>query len=710
STVVNDTATTDGAGLATFAGLGITGSVGNYTLTFSAPALLPVTSGAIALAPGNAAMLAVTTQPSAVAQSGVAFGQQPVVQVEDSAGNAVALAGVQVTAAIASGGGALSGGNPIVTDASGAAVFTDLAITGTVGPRSLGFTASSPSLAAAGSTPIDLQAGLATTLVLNAGDNQSATAGTAVAVAPSVKATDASGNAVAGVNVTFAVLSGGGSVTPVNPVPTGSNGIAGATTWTLGATAGKNELTATSTSALAGSPVTFTATATVGAAVTIVKTGGDNLTGPILTTLGTPHEVEARDVNGNPVPGVLISWAAVGGSVNPTLDTTDALGKSTAIRTLGAVAGPQTTSATAPTLPGSPSVTFAITATAGGASQMVAVSGDNQTDTVGQTLPQPLVVRVSDGSNNAVSGVAVTWTVTLGNGNLSAPTSVTDASGLASINWTLGPLTNAQGVRATAAGAPVNFTATALPGPVSAAQSSVTAAPGTITASNGSSASTITVTARDANGNVIAGATVALSATGSNNTLTQPAGPTNGAGQATGTLSSTMAEGKTVSATINGTAVTQQAGVTVTPAAAAQLFVQQQPTTAVAGVAIAPAPAVQIHDAFGNLVTTATNQVTMTLNPHASGGTLAGTAAVMAAGGVATFANLSVDRTGTGYTLVASATLSGSPVSLTTAAFDITPAAATTIALVSGSGQTDTVAATLPNPFVVRVTDAFGNS
>src|SRR5207247_710230 len=121
------------------------------------------------------------------------------------------------------------------------------------------------------------------------------------------------------------------------------------------------------------------------------------------------------------------------------------------------------------------------------------------------------------------------------------------------------------------------------PGPVSAAQSTVAAAPSSIAAATGTS--TITVTAKDANGNAISGATVVLAATGSGNTLTQPSGATNASGVATGTLSSTVAEPKTVSATISGTAVTQTASVTVTVGAvsAAQSTVAASPTSLTAG-------------------------------------------------------------------------------------------------------------------------------
>ena len=75
------------------------------------------------------------------------------------------------------------------------------------------------------------------------------------------------------------------------------------------------------------------------------------------------------------------------------------------------------------------------------------------------------------------------------------------------------------------------------------------ASPGTITASTGSSASTITVTVKDDNGNPVSGATVTLAASPATGvTLTQPAGTTNTSGQITGALSSTEAGTKTVAA------------------------------------------------------------------------------------------------------------------------------------------------------------------
>jgi len=178
-----------------------------------------------------------------------------VVEVRDANGNPVTLAGINVTAAIASGGGSLTYTTTVATDANGRATFTDLAISGSVGDRTL--TLSSGTLTAATSDTISLSAGPASTLAIFAGDNQTATAGTTVGTPPSVIVRDASNNPVPDVAVTFVVVTGGGTVDPTTAVSTDADGIAAATSWTLGTTAGSNTLTASATDLAA---VTFTAT------------------------------------------------------------------------------------------------------------------------------------------------------------------------------------------------------------------------------------------------------------------------------------------------------------------------------------------------------------------------------------------------------------------------------------------------------------------
>src|SRR5205809_1215681 len=94
----------------------------------------------------------------------------------------------------------------------------------------------------------------------------------------------------------------------------------------------------------------------------------------------------------------------------------------------------------------------------------------------------------------------------------------------------------------------------------------------------------------------------------------------------------------------------------ISAGAAAKLVFTVQPSNTAAGAAITPAVQVTVQDAQGNTVTTATTSITVAIGTNPASGTLGGTKTVAAANGVATFANLSINNSGTGYTLTASAT------------------------------------------------------
>lgn len=66
-------------------------------------------------------------------------------------------------------------------------------------------------------------------------------------------------------------------------------------------------------------------------------------------------------------------------------------------------------------------------------------------------------------------------------------------------------------------------------------------------------------------------------------------------------------------------------------------------------------PVVAVQDTYGNTVTTASNNVTLSISNNPGGGALSGTATVAASSGVATFSGLSINREGVGYTLQAAA-------------------------------------------------------
>src|SRR5262249_21657685 len=88
----NLTIPTAANGTATFTNLSLSGAAGNYSLRFISAGLVEVTSTAIALTQGTATQLGLLTPPSSTAQSGVPFPQQPVIQLRDASGNAVAQA------------------------------------------------------------------------------------------------------------------------------------------------------------------------------------------------------------------------------------------------------------------------------------------------------------------------------------------------------------------------------------------------------------------------------------------------------------------------------------------------------------------------------------------------------------------------------------------------------------------------------------------
>ena len=111
-----------------------------------------------------------------------------------------------------------------------------------------------------------------------------------------------------------------------------------------------------------------------------------------------------------------------------------------------------------------------------------------------------------------------------------------------------------------------------------------------------------------------------------------------------------------------------------TAGTATHLVFSQQPSNAVSGASIAPAITVTALDASNNVATGFANQISLAIATNAGGGTLTGGGAVSPVSGVATFSGVSIDKSGTGYTLSASATsVSGA----TSSAFNITAGTAT---------------------------------
>jgi PKD repeat protein len=400
-----------------------------------------------------------------------------------------------------------------------------------------------------------------------------------------VLVTDTRGRPVAGANVVFTFADGvsGGEATPAS-ASTNEEGKA-ATTLKLGTRAGTISGTAEVPVEEGVTPVraSFTLTALAADAAGIALVSGNPQTGTVNSVLPEPLVVVVTDASGNPIPNVPIQWTVTGGgSVSATETLTGADGRASVTRTLGPTAGLQSTEASSQvSLAGSP-VAFTHTATAGGASGVVIVSGDNQSAQAGTALANPLVVQVLDAQGNPIPGRAVTWVVA--EGAVNPETSTTDAQGHASTIWTVGSTPGPKTANAVVSGVgTATFNATATAGSVSAANSSVSASPSTVSVGG---TSTITVTVRDGSNNPVSDAAVSVTASGSGNTITPATVSSGSNGVATFTFSSTVAETKTIIATAGGVTLSDQTTITVQKTGSTVEINEDEPDPSIVGQAI----------------------------------------------------------------------------------------------------------------------------
>ncbi|PYO97626.1 MAG: hemagglutinin, partial [Gemmatimonadetes bacterium] len=497
---------------------------------------------------------------------------------------------------------------------------------------------------------------------------------------------------------------------------------------------------------------------------------------PVATTAGTAItpavQVTARDAFGNTATGftgtvtVAIGTNPAGGALSGTLTVAATAGIATFSNLSIDKSGTgYTLTAAATGVSGQASTAFNIRP---GAATHLAFTVEPAGGTANAALAPPVQVTAQDAFGNRDTAYVATVTVALaanpGGATLSGTTSIAAIAGVATYSTLrLDKVGTGYTLTATASGltSATSMLFNIVAGTISPSLSTVSASPGAITASTGAAASTITVTAKDASGNPIAGATVVLAATGTGNTLTQPAATTDASGVATGTISSTVADAVSVyplptlsmlnvendatpftaamvtvpesvpppallametvtlpvklvivlpsascALTCNGVAVTQTDTVTVVPAAASTLVFTVQPSGAAAGSTITPAVQVTARDQFGNTAAGFTGGVTVALGANPGGGTLSGTLTRSAVAGVATFTDLSVNKAGTGYTLTAAAT--GLPVA-TSAAFDVAPGSGTQLVF-TVQPTSDTARAILSPAIQVTAQDAVGNT
>jgi subtilisin-like proprotein convertase family protein len=186
----------------------------------------------------------------------------------------------------------------------------------------------------------------------------------------------------------------------------------------------------------------------------------------------------------------------------------------------------------------------------------------------------------------------------------------------------------------------------------------------------------ITVTAENSSNQIVPTYTGTVHFTSSDSNAVLPANYTfTGTDQGKHTFTVTLKTAGTQSVTATDTvdsSITGSASIAVVAASPAKLVFGQQPTNALAGAIITPAVTVSLVDAYGNPVTNDnTDQVSIAIGNNPGGGTLSGTTTVTVRSGVATFSNLSINKPGVGYTLVATL-VNHTNVTATSAPFNIT--------------------------------------
>lgn len=259
-----------------------------------------------------------------------------------------------------------------------------------------------------------------------------------------------------------------------------------------------------------------------------------------------------------------------------------------------------------------------------------------------------VTVTLNDAYNNVVGGQSVQLNSVRGSLDVISPsTATTDAFGVAtfSVNSTsIGDAVFSADVTALSLTVTQMATVTYTPGPTSAVQSQIAASSSSI-AADGAAISTITVTLKDANSNVVAGNTVTLASDRGVLDSISGSAVTDGSGVATFTVSSTAAGTSTYTATDTTESVMLMAtaSVTFTPGIpdASLSTVSQSLAYVLNNGSSTSTITVTLRDAFTNLVPGKT--VSLTSSRGALDSLSAGSG-VSNAAGVVTFTVSSVNE------------------------------------------------------------------
>ncbi len=697
------------AGVATFNDL-ILGTAGNYTLSATDGALTSVTSGRFAVSVAPASEL-VYTRSVSTGTAGQALSPSLTVAVEDAFGNLISTDTSTVTIAVASGPGGFDGTSTTsATAVSGIATFNNLLLD-TAGTYTL--TVTDGTLTSATSSNIVVSAATASQLLYQ----QIVTTGTAgQTLAPSVTVAveDAFGNVVTTDTSTIKIAVASGPdgfdnnsttrVAAVNGVATFNNLIIDtAGTYTLqvtdgsltAATSGNITIDPADASQLVyeQAPTPVTAGQTIAPAVQVAV---EDAFGNVITSDTSTVTIAVASGPGGFTAGSTASVAAVAGVATFDSLVLDTSGNYSLTATDGALASVTSNKFAVSTAP---------------ASQLV-YTRSATTGTAGQTLRPTFRVSVEDALGNVVTSDTSTITIAVESGpgdfDAASTTSVATTNGVAKFTNLILDTAGTYTLIAGNGTLPSSVSAEIVVSSAAASQLVLEQAPTTGIAGQALTPS-VTVAVEDAFGNLATANTstvkiaVATGPGGFDKAATTSVPVTGGIAtfsnlilDTPGNYTLSLSDGKLTGATTGTIAV--GSGV------ASQLVLQQSPTSGTAGQALTPSITVAVEDAVGNVLTSDSSTVTVSIANGPGGFDAGSTISVTAVNGIATFSNLVLDTAGS-YTLsLSDGTLTGA----TTGAITIVPASATQLVL-QQSPTSGTAGQALSPSLTVAVEDSFGN-
>ncbi|MGA2501118.1 MAG: FKBP-type peptidyl-prolyl cis-trans isomerase, partial [Tepidisphaeraceae bacterium] len=629
-------------GVATFSDLSI-GSAGIYTLAATGASLTGITSSSFVVGDMH---LAFVQQPTSQ-PTGQTITPPVTVALEDELGDTVTNDDSSVTLAILTPlDGATLGGTLTEPIQNGIATFSDLSL-GTPGTYTL--SASDGSLAGATSNSFNIA------VVHLAFVQQPAGTSTDRTLAPvTVALEDSNGNVVTDEtsNVTISIAPGpgaavlGGTLTRAtqNGVATFNDlSLSLAGTYTLSAKEGNLAAATSDNFQMVQFHLAFVrqpAGTVAGATMSSVTVALENAAGTVVTDDNSPVTLTvASDPNG----------AALSGTVTAEMQSGVATFSDLSI----APAGTYKLSAAAGHLAGVTSNAFVITPL------HLAFVRQPASALAGHTIAPAITVKLTDGSGNVVTGddsnvslaiaagpkgatLGGTLTVAAQNGIATFSNLSITRAGTYTLVASCGTLGGTTGS--------VSFTIS----PLAVSKLVFSTLPAGVAAGGALSEK---VNVMDQYDNIVASSSATVKLTLSSGPagkkpFTLQAKAVHGVASFTGIPVQTAAGVYKFQAQTAGLASVVSGAFTIKVAAAAKLAFVQQPTTTVAGQPITPAVTVDVLDRYGNIITSNSSKVTLSLGTHPASATLSGTRTVAASSGAAAFSTLSLNKAGT-YTLKA---------------------------------------------------------